>query len=515
MKRSLHLKLLEKLLLFALFMTTAVSWSQMFSENMGTPSSNTAIASNNFQNTSNFTYTGTADVRNSSASSGYTGSSGGGNVFFTSSDRTFQISGINTASHSNLVLSFGHHKTTNAANNELLVEVSTDGTTYTQLNYSRPTGSGTSGWLLITASGTIPSVPNLRIRFTNTSSSIQFRLDDVKLTGTLSAIPVITVGGTVAAQTTTYGTAAPFGTFTVSGSDISASTGITVTAPAGFEVSQTAGGASGYAATQNVGTTGTVATKTLYIRLAAATAPGNYGGNNIIVTSSGATQKTVPVAASTVDKKVLTITGITATKVYNGTNPATLTGATLSGIVSGDASLVALGTYTATYNDATAGTAKPLTITYNLTGSRAARYTLTQPTGFTGTITQKTLTLTGGTAANKVYDGTTADAVITTNPSLTGVVGSDDVSLSGTPTASFSAAAVGSHPISITGGYTLTGSSAANYTLTLPQQVAGLSAEITAKELTIGGISVADKNFDGTTAATVTGTAELIGVAAA
>ncbi|RYD97002.1 MAG: hypothetical protein EOP54_12150, partial [Sphingobacteriales bacterium] len=293
MKRSLHLKLLEKLLLFALFMTTAVSWSQMFSENMGTPGGTTSIVSNSFQNASNFTYTGTADVRSTTTSSGYTGSSGGGNVFFTSSDRFFQISNINTTGFTNLALSFGHYKNTTAGGTELLVEVSSDGTTFTPLTYSRSSGSGTTGWVLINASGTIPATANLRIRFTSASSSIQFRLDDVKLTGTVSATPVITVGGSIAAQTTTYGTAAPFGTFTVSGSDISASTGITVTAPAGFEVSQTGGGASGYAATQNVGAAGAVATKTLYVRLAAATAPGNYGGNNIVITSSGATQKTV------------------------------------------------------------------------------------------------------------------------------------------------------------------------------------------------------------------------------
>lgn len=181
-----------KLLLISIliFSTTLLSAQTVFSENVGTPAGTTAIASHTFQNTPALTFSGTADVRNTTVSSGYVGASGGGNVFFTNTvGRDFIISNINTTGYSALTLEFGHYKSTTAANNELVVETSPDGVTYTPLTYTRPTGAGTSTWLLVTASGTIPATANLRIRFRQTSSTIQFRLDDIRLYGTVSCTP--------------------------------------------------------------------------------------------------------------------------------------------------------------------------------------------------------------------------------------------------------------------------------------------------------------------------------------
>jgi hypothetical protein len=160
----------------------------VFSENIGTPATTTSIAANAFQNTS-LLFSGTADVRATTLSSGYSESSGGGNVFITNTNGIFfQISGINTSAYSGLTLSLGHHKNTNSGNNELQISVSSDGLNYTPLSYSRATGSGTAAWLRINPSGTIPSTANLRIKFTQTSTTTQFRIDDVKLMG----IPVVT-----------------------------------------------------------------------------------------------------------------------------------------------------------------------------------------------------------------------------------------------------------------------------------------------------------------------------------
>ena len=160
----------------------------IFSENMGTPVTTTSIATNAFQNPS-LVFSGTADMRSTTPSSGYTDASGGGNAFITTSNGTFlQISGINTSSFSSLALSLGHLKSTTAGNNELLISVSADGVNFTPLSYSRATGSGTATWLRVNPSGTIPSTNNLRIKFTQTSATTQFRIDDVKLTG----IPVVT-----------------------------------------------------------------------------------------------------------------------------------------------------------------------------------------------------------------------------------------------------------------------------------------------------------------------------------
>jgi hypothetical protein len=171
-----------KKLVLLLLIPIALSSQTVFTENMGTPSVATSIAANTFQNSGTYTYTGTAEVRTTSVSSGYSTASGGGNVFFTNTiGRTFEISGINTSGMSNILLYLGHWKNTTAGNNELTIEVSSDGITYTALSYSRATGTGTAIWTYINPTGTIPSAANLRIRFTQASSTTQFRIDDIKL----------------------------------------------------------------------------------------------------------------------------------------------------------------------------------------------------------------------------------------------------------------------------------------------------------------------------------------------
>jgi hypothetical protein len=96
------------------------------------------------------------------------------------------------------------------------------------------------------------------------------------------------------------------------------------------------------------------------------------------------------------------------------------------------------------------------------------------------TVSQKALTITGLTAENKVYDGLTT-ATATGTASLSGVVGADVVSITGTPTFAFADANVGTGISVSTSGYLLTGTNAGNYTLTQPT----FSANITVRTLTI------------------------------
>jgi len=172
----------------------------IFSEDCGNPSVTTACASYaGWQNKSRLTFTASSsgpDVRTTLSSSGYSDASGDGNIFFINgvSNRYIQISGINTSNYTNLSLSFGILKTTNASNgSELVVEVSINGSSYTTLSYTLATGSGTSNvYYLKTPTGTIPSTGNLRIRFryTSSSSTCQFRIDDIKLRGNLMVLPI-------------------------------------------------------------------------------------------------------------------------------------------------------------------------------------------------------------------------------------------------------------------------------------------------------------------------------------
>lgn len=287
----------------------------LFSENMGTPTATTPIVTHAFQN-SGYTFTGTGDVRNTQPSIGYAGASGSGNVFLaTGSTIFYQISGINTSGHSGLSLSVGHYKATTASSNELVIETSTDGTTYTPLTYTRPTGSGTTTWLKVTPTGTIPSTPNLRIRFRQTSTSAQFRVDDVVLTGIpVTVTPVVSTTGALAAVPSVYGSpSASPSSFSVSGSNLTA--GIVVTAPAGFEVSQDPAGTSGYAPSLTVAGTGSIASTPIHVRLAAGVSAGGYSGD-VVCTSVGALAVSVPTVPSNVAPKIATITADNRSKTF-------------------------------------------------------------------------------------------------------------------------------------------------------------------------------------------------------
>jgi hypothetical protein len=182
---------MKKTILSLLLFIPSIGFGQ-FSENMGTPTSNTLISSyTGWQNNGNNTFTGTGDVRTSTASSGYTGASASGNVFLTNSgSTTLQIAGINTNTLTIPAISFGLYKSTTASNaTELTFEYSTDGVNFTAILIpAQSTGTGTAAWRSILLSG-LPQSTTLTIRFTNTSTTPQFRIDDIKV-NSLATLPI-------------------------------------------------------------------------------------------------------------------------------------------------------------------------------------------------------------------------------------------------------------------------------------------------------------------------------------
>ncbi len=206
----------------------------------------------------------------------------------------------------------------------------------------------------------------------------------------------------------------------------------------------------------------------------------------------------------------LTLSGLTAqNKVYDATAVATLSGA-LSGLIVGDS--VSLASSNASFDNKNVGTAKPVTVTgLTLTGSDVGNYSFTLPTGATlsAAITPASLTLSGLTARNKVYDATTT-ATISGTPAFSGVLGADVVSLGGSASASFADKNVGvAKPVSVT-GLTLSGADAGNYTLT--NTSVSTTADITPASLTLSGLTAQNKVYDATTVATITGTPIFSGV---
>ena len=239
-----------------------------------------------------------------------------------------------------------------------------------------------------------------------------------------------------------------------------------------------------------------------------------YSGLSLTGAQAGNYSLTTQSASSaTITVKPLTMSGLSvpASKVYDGLTSATVSGAptlqasetagtgtTSDGKFYTNDVVSITGTAVGTYNSKDVASAN--TVAYSglsLTGAQAGNYSLTSQSASSATITQLALTVPDAAANSKVYDSTNA-AVIT--GTLTGKVGSDAVTLVGTGT--FASTNVGS-PISVTSTSTLTGASAGNYSLTQPT---GLTANITAKPLTLSDAAAAGKVYDGTNAAVINGT---------
>lgn len=176
---------MKKIYSLLLLVITSVSFGQTFyTENMGTTASGNPLitAYTGFQNSSPIVYTGTGDMRTTTASTGYVGASGSVNVFLsnTSTAEFFQIDGINSSAFTsaNLQLKFGY-LANSVANAGLIVEVSTDATNWTPLTYT--TNTNTSWNLVTIGGGVIPSSTSLSIRFTQPNLAAQIRIDDVSV----------------------------------------------------------------------------------------------------------------------------------------------------------------------------------------------------------------------------------------------------------------------------------------------------------------------------------------------
>lgn len=208
-----------------------------------------------------------------------------------------------------------------------------------------------------------------------------------------------------------------------------------------------------------------------------------------------------PAITATITPKALAITGLKAAdKTYDGTAAATLDTAavSLSGLVGGQTLGLTVGA--AVFVDKNVGANKVVSATSvalaNGTGV-ASNYTASQPTGVTGSITPKALSVSGITAARKLYDGTTAATVSTTGAVLTGLVAGDAVTVG--VTGAFADKNVGvAKTVFLTS--TKGGADAGNYTMA--DQVSATAA-ITPKAVTVSGLGVADKTADGTTAAAI------------
>ncbi len=219
-----------------------------------------------------------------------------------------------------------------------------------------------------------------------------------------------------------------------------------------------------------------------------------------------------PTSTANITAKSLTIsvapskTFDVADKPYDGTTSATIvdpSALVLNGVVDGDE---VIPQWVATFSQANVGTNLLVTLVNStLGGADAAGYSLSfigAPTA-RADISPKELTISGGfTANNKVYDGNTDATFKSDNLQLVGVVGTDNVTLSGKAIDFQTASAGTGKTVELTAA-TLAGTAKDNYELPDPLGAPTATADIEQKELTIGGSFQADdKPYDGNTDAT-------------
>ncbi|WP_367847173.1 YDG domain-containing protein [Rhodoferax sp. WC2427] len=265
-------------------------------------------------------------------------------------------------------------------------------------------------------------------------------------------------------------------------------TGAAVVSALGSDVVAVVGAGVGSFADKNVGAGKTVAVSGYSLS-------GADAANYAVVQPTG--------VAANITQANLAVTGVgAANTVYDATTAATLAGVAAVTALGSDTVSV-LGTGTGSFANKNVGTGKTVSVSgYTLSGTDAANYTVVQPTGVTANITPASVAVTGVGAASKVYDATT-NAVLTGSATVA-VLGSDVVTVAGAATGSFADRHVGTGKAVAVTGYMLGGADAANYALVQPT---GITADITQANLAVTGIAAANKVYDASTAATLTGTA--------
>ncbi|MDC1296399.1 YDG domain-containing protein, partial [Pseudomonadota bacterium] len=238
---------------------------------------------------------------------------------------------------------------------------------------------------------------------------------------------------------------------------------------------------------KNVGTGKTVTVNSITL------ADGSNGGLAANYSISAGQTTTANITA-----KGLTVSGITSSsKIYDGSTSATLDSSSLTytGLLSGD---TFTGSYSGLFANKNVGTGKTVNITASYSGADAGNYSVTDQSSTTADIAAKVLTATASTA-NKTYNRSTT---ATTTLTFTGLVGSE--TLGQTVGSTFDNKNVGTGKTVTVNSITLAdgsnGGLAANYSISAGQTT---TANITAKSLTVSGITSSNKSYDGNTVATL------------
>lgn len=147
--------------------------------------------------------------------------------------------------------------------------------------------------------------------------------------------------------------------------------------------------------------------------------------------------------------------------------------------------------YTVTYGANINAGENAGTVTVTKTAAQSDNYTFTSVQQ-QFTIAPREVTVSGITAADKIYDGNTAATLNYDGVTFTGKVEEDTLTVSAS--GAFADKNVGQHKTVILTGLTLSGASANNYCLAASQQTTA-TASITVKEVTITGVTAVERSY--------------------
>jgi hypothetical protein len=348
------------------------------------------------------------------------------------------------------------------------------GTAYQNINtVSNLTGTGSINPSTITVNlpASCDNLSEVQLRWvykdvSGTGGRPSFSIDDVSVTGTVYAPPALsytTTPSPFSMFVTTQGTPSSTQDINVTGSNLQGN--VTITAPAGFEVSS--GGAYGSTATLTP-TAGSLSSALVTMRLTS-TAPLGFSQGAVTISSLNATTQTIPSAEVTglVNSSNLTAQTISfslSSPENYGATPVTLTGTATSGLaVTYSSSNTAVATVSG--STLTIVGAGSVTITANQSGD--ATYASATPVDQFLIVNPITLTVANAAVNDKFYDGGVG-ATIT--GSLVGVINSDAVTFVGVGNFSDPNAANG---ISVTASSLLIGAQSGNYLISQPTGLTG------------------------------------------
>lgn len=247
----------------------------------------------------------------STASSGYTGASGGANLIDNGGTGAGIVTtgNISTVGYSSpITLSIAYRQSSGTYTGVVLCEYSTNGGTSWNTAFSSTTGATPAApinqtpfaaWYR-TADQTLAGaagISDLQIRFTftRTATGGNIKFDDLIIQGAPSS-PTLTVSTTSLPKYFANSTFASEGqSFTVAGNNLG-SNNLTVGPLSGYEFSTSSTFASSSPSLSFTPSSGTVATTTVYARLLSSNAVGNYNGNIVVdAAGSGATAQNIAV----------------------------------------------------------------------------------------------------------------------------------------------------------------------------------------------------------------------------